>query len=94
MPIFPLHTATDGLIRTVVPKTDSLVIGTRGLLWNYDDTPVQPPEPSPKIKLPGGGSKYKGKLSKDIKLEQRLKDIKIREDEEILVIIKAFVQCQ
>ena len=94
MPILPIHTATDGLIRIVAPKIDSLVIGTRGLLWDYDDTPAPPPAPSPKIKLPGGGSKYRGKLSKDIKLEQHLKDIKIREDEEILIIIKALIQCQ
>lgn len=94
MAVIPLHAATDGLIRAVVPKIDSLVIGTRGLLWDSGDVPGPQPEPKPPVLPGGGGGKpYKGK-KKGVLWEDEVRTVKTREDEEILVIIKAFTQCQ
>lgn len=96
MAIFPIHTATDGLIRTTVPAIDTLVIGTRGLLWQFDVVPPTIPDPRPPI-TPGGGSKSKGRTYKVYK-DNKKKDLKFdfikREDEEIMVVIKTFIKCQ
>lgn len=101
MAIFPIHTATDGLIRTTVPAIDTLVIGTRGLLWQFDIVPPTGPDPEPPI-TPGGGGKSKGGKAKGrtykVYKDNKKKDLKFdfikREDEEIMVVIKTFIKCQ
>lgn len=92
MAVLPLHAATDGLIRSVPNTLVTRSIFSRGLLWDFDIAPQ--PQPPTKPPVYGGGGGFGGKSAKSIKLEERIKNIKIREDEEILVIIKSFMQCQ
>ena len=94
MAIIPLWAATDGLLQpnTIAP---TLGVGVRGLLLHEDQDGVpQGPDPKPP-ELPGGGGgkPYKGK-KKGVLWEDEVRTVKTREDEEILIIIKAFTQCQ
>ena len=94
MAVIPLHTATDGLIKIVSPTTvETLAIGTRGLLWEFDVTPGPGPDPEIPPLVPGGkgGFSY-SKFKKRHELDKY--DFIRMEDDEILIIIKAFMQCQ
>lgn len=84
-----LTIASDGYLKCGKP----LQIAVNGYLDNCGV--IIPPKPIIPIDFGvGGGTKGKNKFRKDLNREEWMKIYKVREDEEILVIIKAFVQCQ
>lgn len=83
-----LTIASEGYLKCGNP----LQIAVDGYLDNCGD--IVPPITPPKPIIPGtGGNVGVGKVKKTFKPKDWDYQ-KIREDEEILVIIKAFVQCQ
>lgn len=94
MAIIPLFAATDGLLNTVDTTNNTvpvLGIASRGLLYSLDT--VTPPVTPPEIPISGpkGGFTY-SKFKKRHEIDKY--DFIKMEDDEILIIIKAFMQCQ
>jgi len=86
--INPLSVVSDGYLECGSPLT----IVARGYLDNCEETPDKPdPIPTPG-NGGGGGFSYSG-LRKKFK-DEALDSIIKKEDDEIVVIIKAFVRCQ
>ena len=93
MAIYPLNAATDGLL----PVRNPLTVGTRGLLLGSGVIITTTPED--KIVYKGGGRQEKVKYTKrriveSKELSDRLKRQLFIEEEEIIIIIKTFLECQ
>ena len=83
--INPLSISSDGYLNCGSPLT----IVTRGLLDNCGYTPTIP-DPEEDRKVSGSGSKKKALERK----KELMSFYKKEEDKEIMVIIKAFIECQ